>query len=250
VAACGPGSPGDDAGASGGEGSTSEAGSTGAVTTDAVTTGSTGESWEEPPDCGMLQLPGEPADLAQTPRADRDAEVLALGVEPALAVAPQARYEVVRADLAAIRAIDPPLADVHVAPAWTDSLAFWFWDYDFELMRAMQDGQYRAWECHNARYGAGTPWQIDGLAFMVTFDGLYGEAVRDAYAALPGLGEGDEVHLTSSCFLAECEEAGSITLTATLDAEGALDVRDYRFESTEGDVTVYRVTPGDAPVLL
>ena len=242
LAACGPGPAGDDAGASGGTSSTGDAVTEGTSTTDeAPTTGSTGTPWEEVPDCEGLELAGDPADLAQTPRPDRDAEVLALSVEPSAAVAPQTRYELVRADLEAIRAIDPPLADAHVASIDCNALELWFWSYP-PALASVWAGEYRAWDCLNEHYESRYPQPIDGIAFALYFDGVYGEAVRDAYAALPGFEEAE--------VLFSCEFAGSIALTPTVDAEGELVNREYRFESKDGVVRVYRVVSGEAPVLV
>jgi len=222
LAACGPGTAGD---------------------------GATGAAWEEAPDCEGLQLAGDPADLAATPRPDRDAEVLALSVAPAVAVAPQAHYEIVRADLAAIRAIDPPLADVHVAPMYFDALELWFPGGSRGALWSIWGGSYHAWDCLNEYYGGSYPQPIDGVGFLLRFDGVYGEAVRDAYAALPGLEEAD-VGRSSVCIVSGCEFAGLIELTPTVDAEGDLVTREYRFESKDGVVRVYRVVDGEAPVLV
>lgn len=244
LAACGPGRGGDDAGASGGTSSTGDA-----VTEQTPTTGSTGTPWEQAPDCAGLQVAGDPADLASTPRPDRDAEVLALSIEPSLAVAPQTHYAIVRADLAAIRAIDPPLADVHVAPVHFDALELWFLGGSRPALESVWAGKYRAWDCLNEHYDGSYPQPIDGFGFLLRFDGVYGEAVRDAYAALPGLEEAD-VTRSSVCIVSGCEFAGSIQLTPVMDAEGDLVIREYRFESKDGVVRVYSVVEGQAPVLV
>jgi len=241
LAACGPGGGGDEAG---GTSSTSDA-----VTEETPTSGSTGAPWEEAPDCEGLQLAGDPADLASTPRPDRDAEVLALSVEPSVAVAPQSHYEIVRADLAAIRAIDPSLTEVHVAPMHFDALELWFLGGSRPAWDSIWAGKYRGWDCLNEHYGGSYPQPIDGFGFLLRFDGLYGEAVRDAYAALPGLEEAD-VSRSSVCIVSGCEFTGFIELTPTVDAEGALVTREYRFESKDGVVRVYRVVDGEAPVLV
>ena len=219
------------------------------MTEETPTTASTGAAWEEAPDCEGLQLAGDPADLAATPRPDRYAEVLALSVEPSFAVAPQAHYEIVRADLAAIRAIDPPLADVHVAPMHFDGLALWLLNGSQAALESIWGDRYRAWDCLNAHYGGSYPRPIDGFGFLLLFDGVYGEAVRDAYAALPGLEEAG-VSRSSVCIVSTCEFAGSIELTPTVDAEGDLVAREYRFESKDGVVRVYRVVDGEVPVLV
>lgn len=241
VAACGSGPGGDDTGASGGTSSTGDA-----VTGEAPTTGA---PWEEAPDCEGLQLPGDPADLAATPRPDRDAEVLALSVDPSVVVAAQAHYEVVRADLEAIRAIDPPLADVHVTPWYFDAIELWFLNGGRPALNSIWGVAYRAWDCLNEHYGGSYPQPIDGFGFLLRLDGVYGEAVRDAYAALPGLEEAD-VACSSMCRVMVCESAGTIELMATIGPGGELVTREYRFESEDGVVRQYHVVEGEAPVLV
>lgn len=244
LAACGPGHADDDADASGATATTGDT-----MTDGTPTTGSTDAPWEQAPDCQGLRLPGDPADLAATPRPDRDAEVLALSAAPSLAVARQIHYELVRADLTAIRAIDPPLADVHVALTHFDALELWFLDGSRRALDSIWAGEYRAWDCLNQHYGGSDPWPIDGSGFLLRFDGRYGEAVRDVYAALPGLEEAD-ISRSSVCIISDCEFAGTIELTPTVDPGGDLVTREYRFESKDGVVRVYRVVEGEAPVLV
>ena len=245
---------GDDLAATDGASSGGSTG-TGATTQDTVTTGdtaSTGDPSYDSPDCMTLVLPGDPADLALTPRPDRDAEVLALTLDPSLAVAPQAHYEVIAGDLAAIRALAPALAELHEDCRYPDGLAMWFRGDMQQLMLAALNGVYRGWDCHNAAYGAlYGPMMFDGVAFKLYLDGVYGDVVRDAYAALPGF-EGVEVYRCrySDCPGVQCEASGSIILTPTFDGDAALDVREYRFESPALGVTIYRVSPGQPPELI
>jgi hypothetical protein len=208
------------------------------------------------PDCATLLLPGRPSDIAATPRADHDAEVLALSLDPTRAVAPQAQYDTVAADLSAIRALDPTLAPVHVGCELPNGVAFWFFD-DEDVNQAIFADDYHAWDCHDAYYDRRQALRIDGLAVAIELDGVYGEAVWQAYAALPGLDDQaphwfqrDDwpvpVRTAASCTPA----AGSITLTATLLPDHTLDQRDYRFEREDGEVVVYRVTPTEPPQVI
>ncbi|MBA3545666.1 MAG: hypothetical protein H0T76_04215 [Nannocystis sp.] len=236
-------------------GSTGPGATTGTTTEHAVTTGdatSTGDPLDDIPDCMTLVLPGDPADLALTPRPDRDAEVLALTLDPALAVAPQAHYEVIAGDLAAIRALAPALAEIHEDCRYPDGLAMWFRGETQQLMFAAINGVYRGWDCHNAAYGAPYgPRLFDGVAFKLYLDGVYGDGVRDAYAALPGFEEVEVYRCRyDDCPGVQCEASGSITLTPTFDGSGALEVREYRFESPDLGVTIYRVSPGQPPELI
>jgi hypothetical protein len=208
------------------------------------------------PNCATLLLPGPPPDVAATPRPDHDADVLALSVDPARAAAPQARYERVTADLAAIRALDPTLAEVHVGCVFPNGIAFWFFD-DEDVNDALFAGDYHAWDCHNAYFHRRQELRIDDLAVAIELDGVFGEAVAGAYASLPGLDD-QEPHWfprdgwpVPTAADADCSEAaGAITLTATVLPDGALDQRDYRFERTDGSSVVYRVTPTGPPQIL
>lgn len=243
IAACGPES-GDDAGSSG-ETASDDDTATGAT----PTSGATEAPWEQVPDCEAMSLPGDPADLAASPRPDRDAEVLALAVDPNLPVARQSHYELVLADLAAIRAIDPPLADLHVGPNYPDALELWFPQGAPSPLDAFWAGTYRAWDCLNAHYGGADYQPLDNYGFLLPLDGVYGEPVRDAYAALPGL-EQAAIARSSTCIFSSCGFTGSIALTATLSAEGDPTTREYRFEPKDGAVRTYRVIDGEAPMLV
>jgi hypothetical protein len=205
------------------------------------------------PDCAYLLVPGPTSDVAATPRPDHDAEVLALSIDPTRAAAPQARYDVVTADLAAIRALDPSLAQVHVGCAFPNGIAFWFFD-DEAVNDALFADDYHAWDCHNAYFHHTQTLRIDGLAVAIELDGVFGEAVGQAYAGLPGLGDQaahwfqrDDWPVPTQTSPDCTPTAGSLTLTATLLPTDALDQRDYRFERTDGTAVVYRVTPREPP---
>jgi len=208
------------------------------------------------PDCATVLLPGIPSDVAASPRPDHDAEVLALSVQPSRAAAPQARYDVVTADLAAIRALDPTLAEVHVGCVFPNGIAFWFFD-DEDVNDALFAGDYHTWDCHNSYYDRRQELRIDGLAVAIELDGVFGEAVAEAYATLPGLDDQEPYWFPRDDWSvdvdpgSECTAtAGSITLTATLSPDDSLDQRDYRFERTDGSSVVYRVTLTEPPQLL
>ena len=228
---------------------------------------STGESssddtgsplWELPPSCDELVLPGDPIDVAATPRADRDAEILALGLAPELGVALQDRYDVIAADLAMIEAIRPELADVHVECEVPNGYAFWLFEAP-EVVDAVWLGQYHAWDCHNAFYGiehhavgqGGDVWRIDGVAFAMEVAGVFAPSFIDAYRTLPGLEDASiEPYWSPLAGFAETcmPTGGSITLEATFDAADDLDERTYAFEHPELGSFVYLVTPGAAPI--
>lgn len=211
--------------------------------------GGTGACGGGASDCAAMRLPGNPADLMATPRADEDVEVLALSVDPSLVVAPQVRYEVVHADLEAIRAIEPALAGVHVDPLYP-GLAFWFSNAEANFPEV---GDSDRWRCANELYHAGELDLIDTAGSDMPLDGIYGDVVVDVYADMPEFEDAtvERCCERSWCFQVACEDPpGSIVLEATIDPDGGLVVRDYRFESPEVGVRVYRMEPGQAPVLL
>lgn len=208
------------------------------------------------PDCTTLIVPGPPSDLAATPRPDRDAEVLALSLDPTRVAAPQASYDVVTADLAAIRALDPTLAEVHVGCVFPNGIAFWLFDA-LDVNDALFAGNYHAWDCHNQFFHVRQERRVDGLAVALELDGVFGEAMNEAYASLPGLDDqgawwfsrDDWPHIDA--YGPDCAStAGSITLTATLLPDGALDQRDYHFARPDGSSVGYRVTPREPPQIL
>lgn len=234
----------------------SEATSTGASESSSSDTGEL-PPWELPPSCDELELPGDPSDVAATPRADRDAEILALGLAPELLVARQDRYDVIAADLAAIRALQPELEDVHVECEVPYGYAFWFDGND--VVGAVWLGLYHAWDCHNAFYGiehqavgeGGDVWRIDGLAFAVGVAGVLTPSFIESYRTLPGLEDAQIAPFWAPLdgFAYECMPTGaSITLDATFDMGGALDERTYTFEHPDQGTFVYLVVPGAPPM--
>jgi hypothetical protein len=244
-------------GSSSADPSTDEAGTTAAITTglDELDTGTQRPRYPAP-DCATLLLPGPPSDVAATPRPDHDAEVLALSLDPTRVAAPQARYDVVTADLAAIRALDPTLADVHVGCVVPNGIVFWLFD-DLDVNDALFAGTYHAWDCHDDYFHRRQELRVDDVAVAIELDGVFGEAMNEAYASLPGLDDQGAWWFPRDDWPGpegygpDCEAAaGAITLTATLLPDGALDQRDYLFERTDGSLVVYRVTPTEPPQLL
>lgn len=249
----------DGPGSSSSNSSTSDASS--GAPPPATSTGTTFESLDTgpgrpgypAPDCATLFMIGNPADVAATPRPDHDAEVLALAIDPTKAVASQARYDTVTADLAAIRDLDPTLATVHVGCVLPNGVAFWFYD-DEDVNQAIYADEYHAWDCHHAYYHHRQTVRLDGIAVAIELDGVYGDAVWQSYGGLPGLGDQapywfqhDGWPVPASTGSRCTPVAGSITLTATLLPTGELDEREYRFERENGEVVVYHVSPSEPP---
>ena len=146
-----------------------------------------------PQPCGS----GNEADLAATPRADEQAELIALFIDRVIA-ARQGTYDRVRADLAAIRAGHPALADYSFSPKF-DSQTLYL-TIDFATLEAITTDHYPFWDCLNSRYGfvfnaavpAGTDGYIETLRFSKR---LFVPEIEDDYRALPGVHRVDAENL-------------------------------------------------------
>jgi hypothetical protein len=135
-----------------------------------------------PPPCGQ----GTVAEIAATPRADRNAEWLALFLGGGL-TAPEGLYQRIAADLDAIRAANPATRAINYTPKYSPE------DFIFimtkESFGRLQDGQYHDWDCLNQWYG------LRDLKLFTIIDGgvVYFQGRLDMkrviadYARLPGL---------------------------------------------------------------
>ena len=133
------------------------------------------------PACGQ----GTPAEIAATPRADEEAELVALFLGGGL-TAPQALYQRVREDLAALRAAHPEVAGAHYAPPHDGrTLLFTF---DPATADAVRAGTYAGWSCLNDWYGAVEIFAYTFDGAFVEFAGLFDtERIAPEYALLPGV---------------------------------------------------------------
>jgi hypothetical protein len=130
---------------------------------------------------------GSPEELAATPRADADAERLALSLEPERITASQAAYERLASDLAAIHTLAPALADIRYRSGYSDR----------EIYLALTDigaqshaaDEYSAWDCLNQAYRVIPPGVNDvfGRSSMsIELGGIFNVALVAAlYAELP-----------------------------------------------------------------
>lgn len=133
--------------------------------------------------CGM----GTAGEVRATPRSDHRAERAAVAIGGGL-TAGEDDYQRAAADLGAVSAAHPELADVEYhTPETPDELIVGFDPATHDLIEA---GTYTGWDCLNAWYGAaGEPW-IDfpeiGYA-IVTFAGIFDlDRVGEDYLELPG----------------------------------------------------------------
>lgn len=130
---------------------------TGATSDDDGSDSSDGDSGTEGDSSGAVDVcDGYPfgataEEIAATPRADADAEILALLTAGQL-TAPEDLYQRVVDDLAAIRAENPMLTDHHARTPWGfGGIAVSFDEAGTQMIQA---GTYEGWDCPNAHYGA------------------------------------------------------------------------------------------------
>jgi hypothetical protein len=127
-------------------------------------------------------------ELALTPRADGNLELLALSLEPERVVASQETYERLVSDVGAIRALEPALSEVEylgehagrsIQLQWTEAAA-----------KAFADGVYTAWDCLNDAYGL-TGFSAYEQTIDLALDGNYNLShVLEQYEQLPGVTSG------------------------------------------------------------
>jgi hypothetical protein len=132
------------------------------------------------------------SELAATPRADVNLELLALKVSPGRVVAEEATYQRVVRDVAAIRAKEPEIAKIGFF-GLRDGRSFSF-SVSLETAAQMKGGTYHAWDCLNATYGAVLPFEFirignaDHEFVFAKLEGIYGmDVLALEYGRLPGL---------------------------------------------------------------
>jgi hypothetical protein len=133
---------------------------------------------------------GDAAELALTPRAQPNLELLAFELEPEHVVASQATYERLVSDVTASIALDPTLAEVsYFAPhdgqrlqlQWTEA-----------TRRAFEEGQYTAWDCLNEAYGLRS-FSSTVTSVNLQLRGIYNlPLVLERYLQLPGVTGGNK----------------------------------------------------------
>ncbi len=124
--------------------------------------------------------------LAATPRDDEDAEIIALAASGEL-TAPEALYQRVSDDLAAIRADNPALVDHHARLPWSQWMPVSFDEVGTPLMQA---GTYEGWDCPNEHYGANVePNEVLEDTAMLTFGDkrLHIGRLAEEYLELPNV---------------------------------------------------------------
>jgi hypothetical protein len=141
-----------------------------------------------------------PNELAATPRADVNLELLALKLSPGRIVANEVTYQRVVRDITAIRATRPDLAGIKFFASHDGKSITLTVPVDTSMQ--MQSGGYHAWDCLNQTYGATMPFEyvrIGAAAEVFVFaklEGIYATNLLAAeYGRLPGVthAEGDGV---------------------------------------------------------
>jgi hypothetical protein len=130
-------------------------------------------------------------EIAATPRQDEGLERLALSLDADRIVASTDTYERVVADVAAIRALAPSLADIDYRGF--DDAKQLLVNMDDEGNALLEAGQYAAWDCLNEFYGLQQAeiTVLDGIDVTyatLTLKGLYNLGlVAEAYEQLPNV---------------------------------------------------------------
>ena len=130
-------------------------------------------------------LPGKPAELNRTPRADTNLELLALALSDGL-TADQAIYERLVRDVAGVRSMEARLKRVQYRPRYDGkTLVLRFSEAASALFA---QGTYRYWDCANDRFGFESAVAIAPDLVKVRLKGIYDlEKIASVYARLPGV---------------------------------------------------------------
>jgi hypothetical protein len=185
-------------------------------------------------------LPGTPAEIAQTPRAEQNLELLALSLSAGL-TADQAVYDRVVRDVQSIRSLQPQLADVTYHPAYVNQIVV---GASPDTLEEMDRGAYKTWDCLNQQYKLKS--KRLGSAFMVLqFDGIFDlEQLSVLYAALPEItyaepdrivGDASSIYVTR-----DTSEWHYVLDVASDDCEaGCINHQLYYFVTNDGGAAEY-----------
>ena len=206
--------------------------------------------------CDDGSLPGELDDLARTPRANRDAEHLALSLDTSAVIATESDYELVLRDLDAIRSLAPHLAEVAVGCGHPNAIEVWAFGRGEEVLEPTMAGSYEPFACLNERFGYAGGALVDGahgVAFAL--DGVYSGAVVDAYRdAVRDAGLGADVTVEATWMLpgefpGSCTIDQRISVAAVVDDGGAAVERTYTFQIDAETSEAWRIVGDGSPEL-
>lgn len=138
---------------------------------------------------GPTQCPtplGTATEIAATPRADQNLELLALQLDGDRMSASDETYARVVADVGAIRAAHPELADIGFF-GYTDGKSLVVRP-DAMTMQRIHAREYSAWKCLNDFYELQSLEFVGDAYLLLTFKGNYNlEQLRQLYMRLPGI---------------------------------------------------------------
>jgi hypothetical protein len=195
-------------------------------------------------------FPGSLDELATTPRADENLELLSLALRPGL-TADAALYERVVRDVGLIRALEPAVAHINYFFGRSDGRGVLL-DTQPATNDEMASGSYHAWDCINAYFGLRGTRVYTGIDFaFVELKGIYGmDEVVPLYAALPGVlgvepnglaGDGPTI-----CATEEGDTIHWVFVDASGDCfAGCYEHAYYYFTTTMGGDLVRHTDPGD-----
>jgi len=144
--------------------------------------------------CGVALAAAAAEDLATTPRADGNLELLAIRLSPGL-TAQESEYERIVRDVAQIRSMEPRLSEVRHRARWDgQSLLL---SVDRATYDAVDSGDYHAWDCLNTTLGVLESSHerlemFDMSLVTLKLEGTYNiDVVLGLYKALHGVIEAD-----------------------------------------------------------
>jgi hypothetical protein len=154
----------------------------------------------EPLDC--TALPGTAEELAQSPRANPNVELLALRLSTGVTADPVI-YDRLAADLAMMRILEPRTADIGYRPEHDGKHLLI--GASPETLEAMADGSYDGWNCLNEHYGFES-FEVHAGFGRLALKGLYDlDRLAALYAQLPDvssaepdsrIGDGPSIYVT------------------------------------------------------
>jgi hypothetical protein len=167
-----------------------------------VATGDAAVADVDPSEAAAACGPGlaSATELASTPRADVNLELIALKLSPGKIVAEEATYQRVIRDVVAIRAKQPQTAKIGFFP-YRDGRTIGF-ILPLDTAAQMEAGTYHAWDCVNDTYGAVKPFEFIRIGnsaevfLYIKLKGIYStELLAAEYARLPGITRTDSIAL-------------------------------------------------------
>ena len=151
-----------------------------------------GTTWAPRSMTGAACGQGTAAEIAATPRFDRNTELLALAMGDGL-TADGALFERLFGDLTAIRRLEPELEDVEFFTQY-DAKTLVLTVEDQATAEAIAAGEYDAWDCLNEHYELEFVQPLDPIPrpdprlIAVQLEGFYHlETIAPDYADLPGI---------------------------------------------------------------